>query len=202
MSAQYCSHCGAPLPAGAQFCTFCGTAVTGAPGGGVAPPMPPPPPMAGPLPSGWNIPSAPPPRRSRTRVILVIFVVIILIGAVAIVALAFLPSSSTGVDIQGFNIWAPDNACGLNANPIGFSGFNDTPGDVDQLQLSMPNYNSTTCTLVGMVTNTTGFTLSDLGLPLTIPGSPNTSNPVSENLNLTVTMPNSSFNGIVNLVVR
>jgi hypothetical protein len=204
MSARYCASCGAPLPAGAQFCTFCGTAVPATPPAGAvggSSSVPPPPP--GPLPSSYGAPMPPPPRRSKAKVVLVIFVVLILVAGVAVFAFAFLPGpSSDQVDIQEINIWAPDNVCGLNSNPVGFAGYNDTPGDVDQLELSMPNFNATSCTIAGLVTNTSGFSVSGLSLPLTIPGSSNPGNPVSENLNLTLNLPNTTFNGNVNLVVR
>jgi hypothetical protein len=126
-------------------------------------------------------------------VILVVVVVVVLVIGV----IGFLLLTPTGPPIQvgAINIWAPDNVCGLNANPIYFYGFNGSTGQVQEIDFGMPNYNTTACTIKSVTTNTTGFTLSDVQVPLTIPG-----NATSYSMNITITSPSSSYNGDLNLV--
>lgn len=207
MSAKFCVGCGAPLPAGARFCSYCGTTVPDV--ASTLPPVTPPPPLpAAPSPYGrggatpWaGAGGGTPRRRSRLLVVVVIIVVFVLVIASVGLYLNY-EASQNNVDVVAFNIWAPDNVCGLNANPIYFEGFNDSPGTVEQLQFPMPNYNNTSCSMKTFATNTSQIALGNVGpLPLVIPGSPNPSNPVSENLNVNLTLPSSSWTGVVNFVV-
>lgn len=195
MAARYCSSCGAPLVAGSQFCSYCGTAVPGAPASAAsAPPIPPAPSYGGP-----PTPYAPPPSRPRRSagrllvIIVVVFIVLILVGALAYVFI--LAPKPPPIQVGAINIWAPDNACALNANPIYFAGWNGSTGQVQTIDFGMPNYNTTACTLRSVTTNTTGFLLSAIQVPLTIPGNGTGS------MNITITSPSSSFDGDLNLVM-
>ncbi|HTZ61416.1 MAG TPA: zinc ribbon domain-containing protein [Thermoplasmata archaeon] len=192
MQAGRCPNCGAPLTPGASFCSFCGTAV---PMGGTAP-----------LPSG-GAPNAPPayppvpayapaapPRRARGRLVIAVILVVVLL-IVAVIAVAYFLFPAPAIQVQAINIWAPDNVCGLNANPIYFFGYNGSTGSVVSLVLGMPNFNTTTCTIESAVTNSSGFTLSGVGTPLTIPGSG------TGPMNVTITSPSSPFTGTINLVL-
>jgi zinc-ribbon domain len=191
MQGPNCPNCGAPVPAGAQFCAFCGASLSGA-----APPLtsapgspsyPPPPTMP--------YAAAPPPRPRRTRVVIaVVLVVVILI--VAVIAVAYFLFPAPPVQVSAINIWAPDNVCGLNSNPIYYSGLNFTStGSSQVVDLGMPNFNSSSCTIVGATTNTSGFTISDAQIPLTI-GANGTAS-----MNVTVTAPTSDYSGNLNLVL-
>jgi hypothetical protein len=129
-------------------------------------------------------------------VVLIVVVVIVVLLLVVLVAIPYLePSSPPPVQVGYINIWAPDNVCGLNANPISFYGFNSSTGAVQTLDFGMPNYNTTLCTIVGATTNTTGFSLSAIQVPLAVPGNGTGS------MNITITSPSSSYTGDMNLVL-
>jgi hypothetical protein len=134
----------------------------------------------------------PPPRRSRTRLIVVIVVVLVVI--VAIVVAAYLLFPSAPIQVQAINIWAPDNVCGLNSNPIYYYGYNGSTGATQTIDFEVPNFNSTECTIVGVVTNSSGFSISGVQVPLSIPGEGTGS------MNMTITSPSSPFSGQMNLV--
>ncbi len=189
MSAQSCPSCGAPIAPGSAFCAYCGASLAsagpaaGAPLSSMTPPAPPPAPNLGPAPGSR-------PRRSRRLVILVIVVVVIVIFA----AIIYEAETAPVVNITSINVYAPDNVCGLNTNPIYYEGYTDSPGASDPLALQIENFNNTACTLRGVTTNTTGFTLSDVGVPITVPAVGNNT------LNLTLNLPSSGYNGVVNLI--
>jgi len=196
MSSVFCVHCGGSNPAGAAFCQYCGSpmAAPAAPmASGTAVPPPPP---------GWGsapyapppYQPAPPPRRRRRLWVIVLVVVVVVILVVSVVAFLATPAAS-GVQVQYINIWAPDNVCGLNSNPISFYGFNWSTGQSGAVEFSMANFNATACTVVGVTTNTSGFGLSDVQVPLQIPASDQ-----SFPMNMTITAPSSSFSGNLNLV--
>ncbi len=91
--------------------------------------------------------------------------------------------------------WAPDNVCGLNTNAIEFPGYNGSTGASQTLDFLMPNYNDTTCTVVSATTNSSGFSLSEIQVPLSIPAGGTVS------MNITITSPSSDFSGNMNLVL-
>ncbi len=197
MQADRCPNCGAPLTPGAAFCSYCGAPVVSAagplPSAGAAnaPPQYPPTP-AGPYPG----PSAAPPRRSRGRVLLIVLLVVIVL-IVAAFAVDYFLFPAPAVQVEEINIWAPDNVCGLNANPIFFYGYNSSTGASQTLDFGMPNFNATACTIVSVTTNSTGFSLSDVQVPLTIPGG----DTAGASMNITITSPGSPFTGTMNLVL-
>jgi hypothetical protein len=124
--------------------------------------------------------------------VIVLVVVVILVMSVVLIAL-FAPTPE--VEVNYILDWAPDNVCGLSSQGIGYYGFNASTGTSVTFALQVPNTNQTTCTVQNVVTNTSGFSLSDVQVPLSIPG--NTS---YVELNLTINVPNSAFNGNLNLV--
>lgn len=211
MAGSTCPNCGASLSGGAAFCAYCGSSVSGGgpltTGGGTT--LGADDASYSSLPQGSARRGAPSsggtPQRGRTLLIaIVVIVVALLVFATLGLYLGSGPGSNSGgnvVYIVEFDIWAPDNACGLNSNPIGFDGNNQTPGSQVLYNFDMPNYNSTNCTITSFATNSSGFSSSGANVPLLIPGSPNPTNPVAENLNLTLTVPDSGFTGYVNLVV-
>lgn len=197
MAGTFCIHCGGNNPPGAVYCQYCGSAM---PGAGSTPLSQGP---AAPLSSagGWNpppgatYPYAPPPPR-RHRLLMVVVIVVVVLVVISVVAYYLLVSSAPAVQVGYINIWAPDNVCGLNSNPIAFYGFNSSTGASQTFDFDMANFNATPCTIHSVVTNTSGFTLSAIQVPLTIPGSDQ-----NASMNMTITSPGSSFNGNLNLVL-
>lgn len=126
---------------------------------------------------------------------MILAIVVVVIIVIAVVAYLLVPAPPA-VQIDYINIWAPDNVCGLNANPTSYYGYNASTSETDTVELPVPNYNTTACTIMGVVTNTTGFSLSMIQVPLTIPGSDSAGAP----MNITITTPSSSFSGALNLV--
>ncbi len=124
----------------------------------------------------------------------VIVVLLLIVGVVAIAGFYAPPTSP--VEVAAINIYSPDNVCGLNSNPIYYDGFNGSTGQVQIIGFTMPNYNGSACTIRAVTTNTTGFTLSAIQVPLVIPGDGNAS------MNISVTSPSSSFSGYLNLIMR
>jgi hypothetical protein len=115
--------------------------------------------------------------RSRGRVLLVIIVVVVLVLA----AVIYYASTAPVVTITQINVYAPTNVCGLNTFPIYYNGFSE-------------NFNNTTCTVTSVSTNTTGFSLSSIGVPISVAAVGNNT------LTLTLNLPNNGFNGVVNLI--
>lgn len=148
---------------------------------------------------GYASPAPRPPRRSRLIVIVVILVVVILI--VGVLAFTYLESSSLPIQVTNIYIWAPDNVCGLNSNPVYTSGFNNTTGSVQTLDFYFPNFNSTACTVRTVTTNTSGFSLSNVQVPLTIAGSGATPGSMTGSMNITITAPSSPYTGNLNLIL-
>lgn len=118
---------------------------------------------------------------------------ILVIGAVAY---AYLAVPKPPVQVQNIYIWSPDNVCGLNSDPIYYPGFNSSTGANQTLDFYMPNHNSTgnPCTIKKVVTNSTGFMLYNVQVPLTIPYKG------TVQMNITIRSPTTSFNGNLNLV--
>jgi len=127
-------------------------------------------------------------------VVVVVVVVVLLVGAV--LELVLFPAAAPPVQVAAINIYSPDNVCGLNVNPIYYNGFNGSTGEVQTLDFPMPNYNGSACTIRAVTTNTTGFTLSAIQIPLGIATGG------SASMNITVTSPSSSFSGNLNLILR
>jgi hypothetical protein len=121
----------------------------------------------------------------------VIAIVVILIVAV----IAFTLLVPAGVTVDFINVWAPDNVCGLNSNPIGYYGYNSSTGAVQTFEFQIPNYNLSSCSISSMVTNSSGFEISGFTLPIPITGNG------TANVNITITSPTSPFTGNMNLVV-
>ena len=198
MSARFCSSCGAPLPAGAQFCAYCGTAVpaVSSTAGSALPSAT----AYAPAPPAY--PNGPPPAatagRPRSRRRLLVVIVVIVIVVVVIAAIYVYEASQPAIEVSGINVWSNDNVCNLTENPIGYYGFNGSTSASETFTLEVPNFNSSACTLEGVATNTSGFSLSGIeGLPLTI--SPPS---LAGNFTVTITNPSSPFSGILNLVYR
>lgn len=199
MQSLNCSGCGAPLTPGAQFCTYCGTA---APQGAAAPV----PPTASPLPSGappasfpptaGPEPAAAPAPRRRSLGLIVIVLVVVMVIVLSVTAYAFLTAPvSAPVRVGALEIWAPDHVCDLNATPnLYYYGFNSSTSTNVIIDVLVPNFNASTCTVHGVSTNTTGFTVQGTPLPLSIAAASNAS------MNLTISTPSSSYSGNVNLV--
>jgi len=195
MQSLYCPHCGAPISPDARFCTYCGASIPSdapplASSAGIGSSLPPPSEST----TAYGQPPMPPRRRRRGVIIAVVLVVVILI--VGLVAISYLESPSPAIQVGFIEIWAPDNVCGLNANPIEFYGFNNSTGSSQTLDFGMPNYNATPCTVQSVTTNTSGFTLSAVQVPLSIPANG------SGSMNVTITAPSTSFSGNMNLVLR
>jgi hypothetical protein len=124
----------------------------------------------------------------------VIVALVTLIVVVAIIAIAPYVTPSTTVNVTSIDVWAPDNVCGLGTNLVSYSGFTDSVGSTDAFTLELPNFNSTACTVTGATTNTSGFGLTDVMVPVNVPGGQNAS------LDLTVILPGSAYSGTLNLV--
>lgn len=121
-----------------------------------------------------------------------IVVVLVLFASTALYE--YLTPPPPAVVVGSIVVWAPDNACGLNANPISYSGYNSSTGAVIPFEFEVPNFNTTSCTVDGVVTNSSGFTVSGVQAHVTIPGYGQST------LNLTITSPGSSFAGNLDLV--
>ncbi len=128
----------------------------------------------------------------RPRVLYAGIVVVVVI--IVVLAVFVFTSPRPKVHVTEIDVWAPDNVCGLEANPVSYDGFDDSPGGIDAFSLELPNFNSTTCSLHSVVTNTSGFGLSNVQVPVTVLGGHNGT------LDLTITVPGSPYNGILNLV--
>lgn len=125
--------------------------------------------------------------------------IVILVAVIVVVAALGVYAYYTTVDVTALNIYAPDNVCGLNLPGIYYTGFNASTGSTFPLSLYVPNNNSTACTLRGVTTNTSGFSVEDVQLPGPIPGN-TTGGPFNGTLNLTLTLPGSRYSGAVNLI--
>jgi len=193
MQSVTCSRCGAPLLGGAQFCSYCGApAAPPLAAGGL--PVAPVPAAPAPLPSGFEATAGPSPRPRRSHRLLVILVVVVVVVAAAGLALFLLVPAGPAVQVGAIDIWAPDNVCGLGTNSIYYEGYNASTGEAISLELYVPNYNGTSCTVSQVTTNTSGFTLSGVQTGVVVPAHGNAT------LNLTIGSPSSSFSGTLNLV--
>ena len=135
-----------------------------------------------------------PARRRGSRILEIVAIVVVVILVVAVVAYELTPTAPP-VQVGFINIYAPDNVCGLNANPTAYYGYNASTSETDTLEFPIPNYNATACTIESVATNTSGFSLSDIQVPLTIAGGVQ-----NASMNITITTPGSSFSGDLNLI--
>ncbi len=193
VQASYCPSCGAPVPAGAQFCSYCGKAIpSGSPplassSSFASPSYPPPSP---PAPSQQ---AAAPARRRRTWVIVAV-VLIVLLLVVGVAAVDYFEAKPPAIQVPFIVVWAPNNVCGLNSSPIEYYGFNSSTSQAQSFDLAVPNYNATPCTVTAASTNSTGFSLSHVEVPITVPGNGTGS------MNITITPPARPYSGNMNLV--
>lgn len=157
----------------------------------MVPPSAPVPPGSGPRFEG--VPVGPRPRRRLWVIVAVLVVVLVVIGAVGYLVLS---RPVAPVSVDNINLWAPDNVCGLRSAGVFYNGFNVSTKVNLSVDLEIPNYNSTACIVRGITTNTSGFTLYNPGVPLSIPAQS------QEQLSVTVLTPSSDFQGELNLVVR
>ena len=134
-----------------------------------------------------------PSRRHPLRVATLLGVVVVIVVVAGVIAFAYRPAPPQ-VQVTAIDVWAPTNVCGLGDQPIGYDGFTDAPGGADAFQLELPNFNTTDCTVRSVGTNSTGFGLSFVEVPVTVPGSERGT------LNLTVNLPSDSFKGVLNLI--
>ena len=125
---------------------------------------------------------------------MVVVIVIILLVVTLVGVHELLITPPPPIQVDNVYMWAPDGACGLDSTPNQNGGFNSSTSAVVTLVLVVPNFNSTACTIKGISTNTTGFALGAVRVPVTISGHGNAT------VNLTVTSPSSSFTGNLNLV--
>jgi zinc-ribbon domain len=203
VTAQFCAGCGAPLTPDSQFCAYCGRPVaTGAPS------APAPLPTAGPTPPPVPpYPSMEPARSPGPRRWLVIVIVLVVIIAI-VGGLLYYEATAPNVDVNVFVFYAPDNVCGYNNAtaidnagygpwPVEYQGFNDSPSVTDSFEFTIQNFNtSSSCNVVSVATNTSGFSLSDVTYTGVIGPYPD-----EGNLSLDLTLPGSSWTGNVNLVI-
>ncbi|HYK93698.1 MAG TPA: hypothetical protein VEY07_06615 [Thermoplasmata archaeon] len=120
-------------------------------------------------------------------------VVVLVVVVAGILAFHFLPPSPQ-VNVSEIDVYAPSDVCGLNTHPVSYSGFTDMPGVSESFQLQVVNFNITACTVHGASTNTTGFSLSGIEVPLTIQAGQN------QYLNLTINLPSNAYSGPLNVI--
>jgi len=140
---------------------------------------------------------------STILLIVVVFVVILLVfGAIAYL---LAPSSSSGpaVTITGVNFFSPDNVCGLNGAsdptwynetagqsfPLSYEISGNVTGNVSGVNTTAP------CEIYTLTTSTPGFNITDANVPLVIAAN------ATENLGFTVDPPNSTWSGVLTLVL-
>jgi hypothetical protein len=128
-------------------------------------------------------------------VVIVVVVIIALFLIVALVDYEFFAPPTSPVQISEVDIWAPNNVCGLNSNQIAYTGYNTSTNSNDSFDLGVPNFNSTACTIMTVSTNTSGFAITSVQVPLTLPG-----NVQNASMNITIESPGTSYSGSLNLV--
>lgn len=173
-----------------------------------ASPNPQPPPSAlGPVQLGTQ-PAPSPKPKSRTTLFVVVGVVVaavVILGTLAAVgAFSAKKTSSASVpparfaEVQYIVIYSSDNVCDLQLNPgapIKYFVYTAyfSPRQSFELE-SVPNFNTTSCIVRAVTTNTTGFSVTSAQVPLAIPGDGDA------DMNLTVALPATPFQGNLNLV--
>lgn len=144
---------------------------------------------------GQSVTVAPVPRKppiwTHLRIVLAgIAVVVVLVAALVLWGLGPRPT----VNVTTIDVWAPDNVCGLGTHPVSYAGFEDSPGSIDAFSLQIPNFNTSGCVLHSTTTNTSGFSLSNVQVPVMVPGGGNGT------LSLTITLPQLGYHGVLDLV--
>ncbi len=137
--------------------------------------------------------SLPPPKARRRRwIVATIVAAIVVVGGVA--AYLFYTNASIATHVESILVYSPDDACGLADEHLGYRGYNSTGPSPTTLALSVPNLNSSTCTVFYVETNTSGFSLSGTGTPFSIPARG------AHSMSVQVTPPGRSFRGDLDLV--
>ncbi len=117
---------------------------------------------------------------------------IVVVGGVA--GYLYYASASIATHVESILVYSPDDACGLADEHLAYRGYNTTGTTPTTLALSVPNLNSSACTVFTVGTNTSGFSLSGTGTPFSIAGRG------SHSLSLQVAPPGRSFRGDLDLV--
>ncbi len=153
-----------------------------------------PPPAPG-QPAPGFVPRAP-PGSHRQRVLAIVVVAIVLLSlAGGVFAYVFL-YGATNAQVNRIDLGAPNNACGLGATPIAYTtGFAAPSASQVSLQLEVPNFNVSACTIHAVGLNASGWSIVQAGVPLTIPGLGRAT------LNLTVQVPATAYSGTLWLQV-
>ena len=198
MQGLNCPSCGAPNVPDARFCAYCGSALPRAPSplpSSVGAAMPP----ALEFPVPYGQPPPPPPRR-RSRLLVVIVIVVVVFLVIGAISFVFLMPAAPAIQVGQMDIWAPDHVCDLNSTnlstPYYYTGFNGSTGENQSFDLFVPNFNATACTVHHVTTNTTGFEVTYVQVPLGIPAGVN----ATASMNISIVSPGSPFSGNINLV--
>ncbi len=137
------------------------------------------------------LPYAVPPAKRRSRLLVITAVIVAIVLVIGAVGFLLLLAQTPVVDISDINVYTTDNVCGLNGFP-GYYGFT-SGGGLNELTLPITNGNTTSCTIEGVTTNTSGFEVTQAQVPLDLgPGANST-------LNVTIEFP-SSYQGVLNLI--
>jgi hypothetical protein len=200
MAAARCAQCGGMNPPGAAFCQYCGSPITGAAGTPLAQGTPPPltPPSPPPYPAMGGYPPQGSPQRSASRVWKIVVIAVAVILVIGFLAFFLFPVGPS-IQVNDINLWSPDNVCGLDGEYT--YGFNASTGSLVPLAFNITGApygtgsNTSACTIDTVVTNTSGFSVSDANVPLVIPANTN------ETLYFNVQCPGSSYSGDLNLVM-
>jgi hypothetical protein len=137
-----------------------------------------------------------PPGRSRRRRVLTLVLVAAIVVIAGFVGYLLYENESLSVRIHAILIDAPDDVCGLADEPLAYHGYNATGASPTVVAVQVPNLNVSTCTVVGLATNTSGFSVSGANVPFSISGRGVTS------LSLSIAPPSRSYSGDLTLVFR
>jgi hypothetical protein len=141
--------------------------------------------------------SLPPPRKRSRRGLWAALLVVVVI----LVVIAYLYDESSPVDIANVGISSTDGVCGAGESdaPTGWvaiiPGFSMAQGSTYHFTWKVPNYNSSSCTINGVTTSTSGFSVSGANVPLTIPADENRS------LSFNIGAPHSPYDGDLAVVL-
>jgi hypothetical protein len=124
-----------------------------------------------------------------------VIAVIAAIAAIAVIETGVFVASLSQIDavhVTAINITSGDDACGLNGRTLS-AGLSSSPGATFQDTLTIPSFNSSTCTIHFVNAVTAGFRISGAQhMPLIIPAEG------SQSLSFTITTP-SSFDGVLTI---